>query len=108
MEKLLFRGASMKPHKYIAVFGVLNALAFSVCGYSAHAAAKERTSHGGGHADTHMSAKGQDNTNAQWSADPERGWIRADERHDTIQQKQSTKQKKTRGKQANERKVEKN
>lgn len=98
----------MKPNKYIAVFGVLNALTFSVSSYSAHAAAKERTSHGGGHADTHMSAKGLDNTNAQWSADPERGWVRADERHDTSQQKQSTKEKKTRGNQSNERKVVKN
>ena len=98
----------MKPHRYIAVFGVLNALTFSVSSYSAHAAAKERATHDGGHADTHMSAKGQENTNAQWSADPERGWIRADERHDTIQQKQSTKQKKTRGKQADGRKVVKN
>lgn len=92
----------MKPVKYIAIFGVLHALTISVSNYSAHAAAKERTSHAGGHADAHMSAKGQDNTNAQWSADPERGWIRADERHDTIQEKQSTKQKKTRGKQPNE------
>jgi len=28
-----------------------------------------------------MSAKGAANTNAQWSADPDRGWVRADERH---------------------------
>lgn len=97
----------MKPNKYIAVFGVLNALTLSVSSYSAHAAAKERTSQRGGQADAHMSAKGQDNTNAQWSADPERGWVRADERHDANQQKQSTKEKKTRGKQANERKLTK-
>jgi hypothetical protein len=29
-----------------------------------------------------MSAKGKENTNAQWSADPDRGWIRAEERHE--------------------------
>jgi hypothetical protein len=28
-----------------------------------------------------MSEKGAANTNAQWSADPDRGWVRADERH---------------------------
>jgi hypothetical protein len=95
----------MKPNKYIAVFWVLHVLTFSVSSYSAHAAAKERPSQRGGQANTHMSGKGQDNTNAQWSADPERGWVRADERHD--QQRQSTKEKKTRGKQANERKVTK-
>jgi hypothetical protein len=33
----------------------------------------------GGEADSHMSSKGQENTDAQWSADPERGWVRADE-----------------------------
>jgi hypothetical protein len=29
-----------------------------------------------------MSEKGQANTNAQWSADPEKGWVRAEERRD--------------------------
>jgi hypothetical protein len=29
----------------------------------------------------HGSERGRANTNAQWSADPERGWVRADERH---------------------------
>jgi enterochelin esterase-like enzyme len=27
-----------------------------------------------------MSTKGTSNTNAQWSADPDRGWVRANER----------------------------
>ena len=92
----------MTPKQYIAIFGILSVLTLSLNSYSAHAAAKERRSQPGGRADAHMSTKGQDNTNAQWSADPERGWVRADERHD---QKQSTKEKKTRGKQTNERKV---
>lgn len=35
----------------------------------------------GGRADSHMSSKGEENTDAQWSADPERGWVRSDERH---------------------------
>jgi hypothetical protein len=95
----------MKPAKYIAVFGVLNALTLSLTNYSAHAAAKERTSQRGGHADAHMSAKGQENTNAQWSADPDRGWVRADERRDLHQQGQISKEKKPRGKQANDRKA---
>ncbi len=99
----------MKPIQYVAVFGVLNALAFSSINYSAHAAqAKGRTSQHGGKADTHMSVNGQKNTNAQWSADPERGWVRADERHDLHQQEQgAARNKKTRTKQVNERKVRK-
>ena len=34
----------------------------------------------GGKAEAHMSDKGRANTNAQWSADPEKGWVRAEER----------------------------
>jgi len=45
--------------------------------------------HKGGKAASHMSGKGMENTNAQWSADPERGWVRAEERHkDQDQRKQ--------------------
>jgi hypothetical protein len=29
-----------------------------------------------------MSNSGRINNNAQWSADPTRGWVRAEERHD--------------------------
>lgn len=28
-----------------------------------------------------MATKGRINSNAQWSADPDRGWVRAEERH---------------------------
>ena len=31
-------------------------------------------------AEAHMSDKDHANTNAQWSADPEKGWVRAEER----------------------------
>ena len=35
----------------------------------------------GGKGAEHMSSKGSFNTNSQWSADPDKGWVRADERH---------------------------
>jgi hypothetical protein len=35
----------------------------------------------GGKAAEQMSTKGRLNSNAQWSADPDRGWVRAEERH---------------------------
>ena len=38
-------------------------------------------SHRGGQAAAHLSNKGSTNGNPQWSADPERGWVRTDERH---------------------------
>jgi hypothetical protein len=104
---LALGGESMKPLQYVAVFGVLNALAFSSINDSAHAAqAKGRTSQRGGKAAIHMSVNGQENTNAQWSADPDRGWVRAEERQNPHQQGQGTlKNRKTRTKQVNERKV---
>jgi hypothetical protein len=34
-----------------------------------------------GKAAEQMSERGRANSNAQWSADPDRGWVRADERH---------------------------
>ena len=45
------------------------------------AAGKGRVNPRGGRAGERMSEKGSANANAQWSADPDRGWVRADERH---------------------------
>jgi hypothetical protein len=42
---------------------------------------KSGGSNAGGAAASHMSEKGLENTNAQWSADHERGQERAEERH---------------------------
>lgn len=41
----------------------------------------------GGKAADHMSERGSSNGNAQWSADPERGWVRAETRHDLHEQR---------------------
>jgi len=71
----------MQPKRHVAVFGLLIPLA--LCGTDISASAGQ----GKGSSDSHgekpkMSAKGKDNTNAQWSADPDRGWVRAGERHE--------------------------
>ncbi|MGE5220732.1 MAG: hypothetical protein ACM3SP_27295 [Chloroflexota bacterium] len=42
---------------------------------------KGNVSRRGGNAVEHRSEKGALNSNSQWSADPDRGWVRADERH---------------------------
>jgi hypothetical protein len=44
-----------------------------------------------------MSNKGTANTNAQWSADPERGWVRAGERQDRATTKQNHGKQKANG-----------
>lgn len=85
----------MKTNKYVTVFALLNALIFCLGGGAAYAGpGKKGSSHGGGQADTHMSEKGATNSNAQWSADPLRGWVRADERHQLHEKKGSMSQSK--------------
>ena len=89
----------MKPNKYIAVFSLLNALAFCVTHASANAGQGDKGSQRGGQANSHISSKGSANS-AQWSADPERGWVRADERQQRQDESQATgKFKQNRGKQ---------
>lgn len=90
----------MKPNKYIAVFSLLNALAFCLTHASANAGQGDKSSQRGSQANSHMSSKGSANSNAQWSADPERGWVRADERQQRQGESQVTgKSKQNRGKQ---------
>ena len=90
----------MKPNKYIAVFSLLNALAFCLTQASGNAGQGDKGSQRGGQANSHMSSKGSANSNAQWSADPERGWVRADERQQRQDESQATsKSKHNRGKQ---------
>ena len=72
----------MKFNRYIAILSLLNALTLCLTRPPAHAGQGDKGSQRGGQAKSHMSAKGAANTNAQWSADPERGWVRAEERHE--------------------------
>src|SRR3989442_5671942 len=92
---------AMKSNHYVASLAILNALLLCFSNSFAQAGeAKGGTSHRGGQASSHMSSKGQENTNAQWSADPERGWVRADERHELHDQRHSAaKSNQKRGKQ---------
>ena len=90
----------MKPNKYVAVFSLLTALALCLTHSPVNAQHSDKQSPRGGEASTHMSGKGSSNSNAQWSADPERGWIRADERHQGQDESQVTgKSKPSRSKQ---------
>jgi len=81
----------MKANKYMTVFLFLNALTYGITNPPAVAgeSKKEPSRRGTGQAAAHMSVKARDNTNAQWSADPEHGWIRAGERHELHDQNQN-------------------
>jgi len=73
----------MQPNRYVAVFGLLNALALCVTDMPASAGQEKGPSvNHREKARTQMSAKGKENTNAPWSADPDHGWIRAEERNE--------------------------
>ena len=72
----------MKSNRYIAVISLLNALSICATHSTANAGQGDKGSQRGAQAKSHMSSKGAANTNAQWSADPERGWVRAEERHE--------------------------
>jgi hypothetical protein len=61
--------------------GVMILTALFGTGANAASAGNNSGNQRGGKAAEHMSTKGSVKTNAQWSADPERGWVRADERH---------------------------
>jgi len=52
------------------------------------ASGKGGTNQRGGKAAAHMSDKGTFNSNGQWSADPDRGWVRAEKRHQIRDQRE--------------------
>jgi hypothetical protein len=68
----------LRPKQIVTIAALLASLT-SAAGLAIAAAAGSNQR--GGKAAEHMSAKGASNNNAQWSADPVRGWVRADERH---------------------------
>lgn len=73
----------MKPQKCPLVYLMMGVLLLGLSDQAeAMGQGKISTNHRGGQASAHMTPKGSANSNAQWSADPTRGWIRADERHE--------------------------
>jgi hypothetical protein len=92
-------GGFMKPNQYAFVFLLLNVLAFSLTHSPAHSGQAKKDAGHGGQANSHLSSKGAASHNAQWSADPERGWVRADERREQREEsRQASKSKKNGGK----------
>ena len=72
----------MKPPKYlIAVIPLHALLAFTLSTVGAASTGKNDANQRDGKGAEPMSSKGSFNTNSQWTADPDKGWVRADERH---------------------------
>ncbi len=92
----------MKPVAGAKLIGVLSALIFFSVDGLACAAQKGKA----GSPETHMSAKTQENTNTQWFADPERGWVRYGERRDAdAGQKNTARDNKKHNKKTDERRL---
>jgi hypothetical protein len=93
----------MEASKFITAFLFLNALTFGVNHSLAAEAQKKPEVHNRDiQPDAHKHTSRIEKTNAQWSADPERGWVRADADHEVQKQKEGE-AKQTEGKQkANE------
>lgn len=85
----------MKLSQYVTIILLLNVLNFFSVASGANAEPGKKKA--GGQAESHMSSKGSANSNAQWTADPVRGWVRADERHEVHDQNHENK-KQNRGK----------
>ena len=68
----------MKSIGYLSTFGATLLLLSTS---PAMAAQGKGGTQRGGQAESHVSIEGQENTNAQWSTDPEKGRDRAAERH---------------------------
>jgi hypothetical protein len=84
----------MRLLRYIAICGLFASLTFGLGAVPAQAAqAKEER---GGRSAPQSREKGRDNSAAQWSADPDRGWVRTDEGDDG-DKKQNEKRKEPSG-----------
>lgn len=87
----------MQRTSYVSVLTIANMLLASITG-SVVVGQEKDSSEPSGRASPHASSKGTTNGNAQWSADPDRGWVRADERHKSDAQNDSSAPERTRGK----------
>jgi hypothetical protein len=88
----------MKFAKYSALLMLTSSLLVGVPAHGETAQAHGAGGNQGGRAMGHMAGKAAANTNAQWSADPERGWIRAEERKGMKNPRSSRSTERTQGK----------
>ena len=71
----------MNPSKLLVIISLGSALLLKTIGSGVAVGAERHVSERGTKAADHMGEKGVANGNAQWSADPEKGWVRAEKRH---------------------------
>ena len=70
----------MKFADYTALLMIASCLLVGLPAHGEAAQAHGAGGNQGGRAMGHMASRAAANSNAQWSADPQRGWVRAEER----------------------------
>ena len=83
----------MKSAKFAALLVLLNGWLSVGANPSSAAQAKHSPGQRSGQAASQMSTKGSPQANDQWSADPERGWVRGDEARGSKDQRASARQR---------------
>jgi hypothetical protein len=82
----------MKQFSRLTSFVILNGFLVSLAAVSVHAGSSKTSGTAAGNAHVHTRDRTVVNTNAQWSADPEQGWIRNDQRRKAHERHQPTSQ----------------
>jgi hypothetical protein len=87
----------MKPGRYLIIVALVS---LTLCAgvFPADAEPEKDRANRGSQAESDRSGRGSKNTDAQWTADPERGWVRSDERRDTHKENQPESSRQNRGK----------
>ena len=83
----------MKSAKFAALLVLLHGWLSVGASPSSAAEAKHSPGQRGGQVASQMSTKGSPQANDQWSADPERGWVRGDEARGSKDQRASARQR---------------
>lgn len=76
----------MKVAMRLAILLMLNVSIATLSGSSSLAGQEHQSQHSGRRS-KQMNNRASDSSNARWLADPRRGWIRGDERHDIVDEK---------------------
>jgi hypothetical protein len=91
----------------IAIITVTSLLGGVASSALAAGAGKGGANQRGGKAGEHRSGRASENSNAQWSADPDRGWVRANERRSRDNNDPAERGKQNNGKQKGKGKAKK-
>jgi hypothetical protein len=80
----------MKASRRVITVTIISGLLSCLATTPVVSESKKTGNRSGGHQSLHMADKIVANSSAQWSADPKKGWVRAEERHKEQERREST------------------